>query len=137
MKKLTLTLFLLLNICCFSQVITEIEMTKNTPSVEAVSSVDAHFDGGRDAFYKFLSENLIYPKSAIENKITGKVYIQFTVNKKGKLRDFKILKGIEKSPDCNNEAMRVLKKMPNWIPASLNNKNVSSVFTLPISFQLQ
>lgn len=93
------------------------------------------FPGGDAARVKFLHENIYYPQIAKEGGITGTVYITFVVGKDGRLSGFKILRGI--GGGCDEEAIRVLKMMPNWIPGRQGGKSVPVQFNLPIKFTLQ
>lgn len=92
------------------------------------------FPGGDAALFKFLSENIQYPSSAIKNKIQGKVIVQFTVDNEGQIRNITVVKPL--STDCDNEAIRIVKKFPKWIPGQQRGKNVAVKYTLPISFKL-
>jgi periplasmic protein TonB len=92
------------------------------------------FPGGTAELMRFLQKNIHYPSAAIENQISGKVYIQFVVNKLGEIRDIKVIRGLEGG--CTEEALRVIKKMPNWKPAKNNGDLVSVYFSLPIVFAL-
>jgi protein TonB len=83
---------------------------------------------------KFLGSRLRYPVRARENKVQGKVYIGFIVEKNGSLSDFKVVRGI--GGGCDEEAIRVLKLSPIWKPGYANGKPVRTSYTLPITFQL-
>jgi TonB family protein len=71
------------------------------------------FKGGVEAMYKFLGENVNYPESAKNEKVEGKVLINFTVNLDGTVAFVKVLKGISKELD--DEAVRVVKTCQNGI----------------------
>jgi TonB family protein len=92
------------------------------------------YQGGQKALNKFLGSRLRYPVRARENKVQGKVYIGFIVEKNGSLSDFKVVRGI--GGGCDEEAIRVLKLSPIWKPAYANGKPVRTSYTLPITFQL-
>lgn len=92
------------------------------------------YQGGQSALAKYLGSRLRYPAIARENKIQGKVYIGFVVEKNGSLTDFKIIKGI--GGGCDEEAVRVLRSSPQWRPGISNGKPVRTSYTLPITFQL-
>jgi len=92
------------------------------------------FPGGNEAMTTFLMNNLKYPEDAKEIGITGKVYITFVVETDGSITDVKIIRGIGSS--CDEEAVRVVKSMPNWVPGKQNNIPVSVRFNLPIKFVL-
>lgn len=93
------------------------------------------FPGGVDALMKYLRDAIRYPSIASEMGISGKVTVQFVVDKRGKIGNIKVLRGI--GGGCDEEAERVVKAMPPWKPGRQNGKEVSVYFTLPISFQLK
>ena len=82
--------------------------------------------------YAYITENLTLPAG---EEITGKCYVQFVVGKDGHIRDTKILRGIEGCPECNNAVIRLVKKMPDWIPATVEDQPVDSYYNLPITFE--
>jgi len=93
------------------------------------------FPGGEEELVKFLGENIKYPVSAREQGIEGIVYVSFVVSKAGKIVNVKLLRGIIES--CDDEAQRVIKMMPDWLPGKQNGVPVSVEYNLPISFQLK
>jgi protein TonB len=93
------------------------------------------FPGGYTELMRYLSENVVYPTIAQEVGIQGRVYVQFVVNKKGKIVDVHILKGVDRS--LNAEAMRVVQNMPDWKPGSQRGKTVNVSYRLPINFKLR
>ncbi|AEA43251.1 energy transducer TonB [Fluviicola taffensis] len=98
--------------------------------------VPAEFPGGLDSLKRFLSANIKYPIDAVKKKLEGKCYIQFGVSESGVIGYVKIKRGVLNCPECDEEAVRVVKLMPLWKPAQLNGKNVNCIFSLPISFKL-
>jgi periplasmic protein TonB len=92
------------------------------------------YKGGDKELGNFLSGNLKYPENSLQNNISGVVWIQFTVNKNGKLSDFIILKS--PANDLGEEAIRALKLMPNWAPGIQNGRKVSVFVKMPIKFTL-
>jgi protein TonB len=93
------------------------------------------FPGGIDALMKYLHDAIRYPAIASEMGITGRVTLQFVVDKHGKISNIKVLRGI--GGGCDEEAVRVVKAMPPWKPGRQNGKEVPVYFTLPILFQLK
>jgi protein TonB len=89
------------------------------------------FPGGMD---NYLKTNLRYPVGAKANNIEGKIFLRFVVEKDGSLTDIKVLRGL--SPDCNAEAVRLMKVCPKWRPGILNGRPVRVAFTTPIDFKL-
>jgi len=103
--------------------------------VANVVEVDPEFPGGMEAFYKYLAENIKYPEQAKKDKIQGKVYISFVVEKDGSISDAKVLRGI--GGGCDEEALRVVNAMPKWTPGKMRGEVVRVNYNLPITFKLQ
>lgn len=95
----------------------------------------AQFPGGQAALMKWLNNNLRYPERAQNNDIQGRVTVRFVVNADGSIEQVSIAKGVDK--DLDNEAMRVVRKMPKWQPGKNNGVAVRSYFHLPVVFKLQ
>ncbi len=93
------------------------------------------FPGGDVERQKFLNENIRYPQQALETDIQGTVYVQFVVDTKGNITDVKVLRGI--GGGCNEEAVRVIKMMPQWHAGKQNGRSVRVLFTMPVIFRLQ
>jgi periplasmic protein TonB len=93
------------------------------------------FPGGDGERRKFLAENIQYPEEASQSGIQGTVYAQFIVDSKGNITDAKILRGI--GGGCDEEALRVIKMMPQWHPGRQNGKTVRVLFNMPVVFKLQ
>ena len=93
------------------------------------------FPGGMDALGNFLRTNIKYPAEALKSQTEGKVIVEFIVTKNGTLKDCKV---ISTTPGVlNQEALRVMKKMPRWKPGKLGGRIVNVRFTLPVDFKLQ
>ncbi len=90
--------------------------------------------GGMSAFNQFLRKNLKYPSNARRMGIEGKVFVQFVVDKNGKLNEVKVIKGI--GAGCDEEAIRVLKAHPNWKPGKQRGRAVKVRMVVPIYFKL-
>jgi TonB family protein len=95
---------------------------------------DPRFPGGTPALIDYISKNLRYPKEARGKNIQGKVILRFVVKRTGKVEDIIIIKDI--GAGCAEEAVRVVKAMPDWIPAKQNGQTVNTFFTLPVNFEL-
>ncbi|MES2800581.1 MAG: energy transducer TonB [Bacteroidota bacterium] len=105
------------------------ESSINEDEVFSVVEQQAEFPGGQAKLFEFIASNFRYP----DTKAEGKIYIRFVVKKDGKVENVTILRGIPDCEECNQEAIRVILAMPNWIPAQMNGRNVNSTFTLPIA----
>ena len=93
------------------------------------------FPGGEAALMKFINENLRYPAAAIKNGIQGRVVVQFVVKKDGSVDDVTVLHGVDSALD--QEAIRVCKTLPKFIPGKQNGQPVNVWFTLPVTFRLE
>ena len=78
----------------------------------------------------FFKKNLKYPRGT--RTVKGKVFIEFIVNEDGSLSDFRILRGLGEPFDSS--ALATIKKMPNWIPATRDNKPILSKMIMPVAF---
>ena len=80
-------------------------------------------------------KNIKYPKEAIEANITGKVFVQFVIEKDGSITNAKIARSASTLLDA--EALRIVNNMPQWIPGKQRGKAVRVAYTSPISFSLE
>ncbi len=86
----------------------------------------------------FLSKNVKYPAMARENGIDGTVYVGFIVRKDGSISNVSIKRGLNNGGGgCDAEALRVVKKMPDWNPGMQDGEPVNVAYTLPIRFKLE
>jgi TonB family protein len=107
--------------------------TSNNKAFMTVEQMPS-FPGGEQAMMKYIGDNLKYPVVAQEGGIQGRVTVRFIISATGKISDIDLIRGI--SSECDQEAMRVIKAMPNWTPGKQNGKSVPVYFTLPIVFKL-
>ena len=122
----------------------------------------ASYPGGQGALMQYLAQNVRYPQTAMEHGVQGRVLVQFVVEKDGSRSNYKIVRstsnsikydGITVTAQGNaseqekgnqegaqaleSESIRVIKSMPNWIPAKQRGQEVRMRYTLPITFRLQ
>lgn len=93
------------------------------------------YPGGDEARMKFLIDNIKYPEEAKELGVQGKVFVTFVVEVDGSITDVRVLRGI--GAGCDEEAIRVVKSMPKWVPGKQRGVPVRVQFNLPIKFTLQ
>jgi len=105
----------------------------NDTTVFVIVDKFPEYPGGVEGFYKFLKDNLKYPDEAKRNDINGKVFIKFTIEKDGCVGDVQTLKGI--GGGCDEEAVRVIKEMPQWKPGYIKGKPVRISLVIPILFK--
>lgn len=92
------------------------------------------FPGGDTALLDFVYKNLKYPESAIKDKIQGKVTLRFVITKTGEIDKVEIIRSLQ--PDCDKEAIRVVKMLPKFAPATDHGKPESIWYTMPVIFKL-
>ncbi|PLX09326.1 MAG: energy transducer TonB [Marinilabiliales bacterium] len=92
------------------------------------------FPGGDAALMKFIADNTKYPEIAKENGIQGRVFIQFVIDKTGRVTRVSVAKGVD--PYLDAEAKRVVAMLPNWSPGKQRGKAVPVTFVVPINFKL-
>ena len=98
-------------------------------------TIPAAYPGGEKALTAYLQKNLKYPQPSLNNGIEGVVTVKFTVKTDGALDNFSIVRLVD--PDLEAEAVRLVKGMPAWTPATVggtpvdSESNVEVVFTLP------
>ena len=92
------------------------------------------FPGGAVEFMKWLTKHLRYPNAARVQKVQGKVVAVFYVEKDGRITGIKVTQSL--SPECDREAMRVLRMMPSWEPGIQNDKPCRTKVCIPIVFKL-
>jgi len=92
------------------------------------------FPGGEEALLAWITKNTHYPDEALEAGVSGKVYVGFVISQKGKVTDVKLLRGV--SPVLDDEAVRVVKLIPDWTPGRQSGRPVRVSFQVPVSFIL-
>jgi protein TonB len=92
------------------------------------------FPGGDLGLMKFIQKTTKYPPIAKENDITGKVYVSYVVNKKGKVTNVKVVRSVDRYLDA--EAVRVVKLLPYSSAGKQRGKPVNVQYTIPINFTL-
>jgi periplasmic protein TonB len=106
-----------------------VDVTKTYENGEV--DVMPSYPGGMDALRKFLERHLENPKEMEEGEQVN-VKVKFVVGIDGKLQSFVTVQ--DGGDEFNREVMRVLKKMPNWIPGKTKGQNVSVFYTIPVKF---
>lgn len=93
------------------------------------------YPGGEKEMLKFIYDNLKYPVLAQELGISGTVIVNFVIDREGKISNVKVTRNI--GGGCDEEAVRVLEKMPRWSPGKQGGKTVRVSYTLPFKFILK
>ena len=117
--------------------------TENIKKMSVISDNDTvfyivdkmpEFPGGEVGLKKHIAENTIYPKQAIKTGTEGRVYVRFAVAKTGSVEHISVVRSIDKLLD--EEAVRVVKTLPDWKPAEQDGEKVNVWYTVPINFTL-
>lgn len=109
--------------------------TEGKVSAEAQNE-QPEFPGGIIAMLKYIKANTKYPATALEAKKSGKCDVKFLVNENGSISDVSVLDGISDCPECNDEAIRVIKSMPKWNPGKIAGKAVALYYNASVNFKL-
>ncbi|MXV17530.1 energy transducer TonB [Hufsiella ginkgonis] len=114
----------------------EAEVTEDN-SVHDFAAIEKapEFKGGEKAFRAYIQKNYKYPPMATEQGVSGKVILQFVVEKDGSLTDIKVVRDL--GMGTGDEAKRVLAKMPPWQPGIQNGRPVRVAFTLPLALSIE
>jgi len=115
----------------------EKEVEQKEPEIYTFVDEDPEFPGGYAAMMAFIQKNFNYPQVAIENNIQGKCYVKFVVKSDGSVSGVQVERGIAGCPECDKEAVRVVRMMPGWKAGKMNGKSVATLYRLPINFALE
>ncbi len=118
-------------------IIEDVVFTEDEEVDVVVDFVESYpeFPGGMKAFYKYVGDNMNYPTQAIRMGVEGKVFVQFVVDKEGNLSEVKAIREI--GAGCDEEAERVLRESPKFIPGKQRGRPVKVRMVMPIVFKLQ
>ena len=94
------------------------------------------FQGGdANQFAKWVNSRLVYPENAKKNGVQGRVILQLTIAKDGRITNVKVLRGVD--PSLDKEAVRVVSSSPKWTPGKQRDRAVPVTYTFPVIFQLR
>lgn len=92
------------------------------------------FNGGdANQFAVWVGQNLVYPAEARDNGLSGRVVLQFVIEKDGSVGNVTVLRGVD--PILDNEAVRVVSMSPKWTPGKVDGKPVRVSYTFPLLFR--
>lgn len=139
MKKILILILISLAQNVFSQIKTEDNLSsypvvgvinEDSNDVHSLAGIEVRpeFPGGIEEFQRFIKENYRIPEVA---GLKGKIYMTFIIEKDGSLNDIKTIRDLKHG--TGDEAIRVLKKSPHWIPGKQNGKLVRVLYSIPIS----
>lgn len=111
---------------------------KNQPHYEQCAHLETNLERDqctRALINQFISENFIINESQKKKRTKGTILVQFVVSKTGEIINVKIIKSL--SIHYDNEAVRVVRALPNMIPGKNLDKNVSILYHLPIRINIE
>ena len=95
----------------------------------------AEYPGGFEAMAAYIAKSVVYPEKAKAEGVEGKVFVQFVVDTDGSIAEATVLRGV--GGECDAEALRVVKSMPKWQPATFKGKPARSKYVMPIYYTLK
>ena len=116
------------------QTVTEEEEEEEEIPVAIVDEKPKFMGGDQSTFTAWVSKNIVYPEIAKENGISGRVMLQFTVERDGSVTNVVVLGGNDSSLD--REAVRVVQSSPKWTPGKQRDRPVRVRYTFPVIFRL-
>jgi hypothetical protein len=109
------------------------EVNQEEDKIYDVTEVAASFPGGAEKMNLYLSKMIQKPALAKEST-NQKCYIKMVVEKDGMLSNIQVARGVKNCPECDKEALRVVKSMPKFTPGINNGRAVRSYFVFPVKF---
>ena len=92
------------------------------------------FPGGLEEMVKHIQATIRYPEQARKDSIQGRVLVTFVINKDGKIVEPEVVKSVH--PLLDEEALKMVKEMPDWKPGVQKGKPVRVKYTIPVNFRL-
>lgn len=136
MKWLLISALLLVHADALSQELSaEVDTLAEVESsaCDCYCHIDPEFPGGSAAMKAYLEKNLIIPASA-ESLLPVKCYTRFIVAASGHISNVEVVKSVPDCPECEEETLRLIKNMPEWVPEKIQGKPVNSIMHLPVIF---
>jgi protein TonB len=115
---------------------TKVKMEKDKMGYYNRTEVLPTYKGGENAIENYITSNIEYPQDAIDNNVEGVVNVQFGVDENGNISNVSAV-GNKIGHGLEEEAVRVVSKMPKWMPGQVKGKNVKTWRTLPINYKLE
>jgi TonB family protein len=111
-----------------------VDMVKEEPKILTYAERSPQFPGGDAALMQYIKGNIQYPQMERDNDIQGKVITRCVVMEDGRISDVNVIRGV--SIGLDNEAVRLVKTLPKFIPGYQNGKPVRVYYNLPVVFKL-
>ncbi len=98
------------------------------------------FPGGEDSLIRYIKNRFEYPVNLKGTGIQGVVYMAFSVDKKGKVKDVKVVRGLQPrhmSKSIDDSLIKILENMPNWTPGEKDGYEKTMTMSLPVNIVVQ
>ncbi len=105
-----------------------------SPKEKKQKFIPPSFPGGSKSLAKFLNKKISYPGVALDNRIEGVVNVSLEIDEKGKIGEVAIIDGIGNG--CEEEVLKAIRKMPDWVPATVDNVPTKRKYRLAVTFKL-
>lgn len=135
MRNTFCLLLLCLTTITFGQAVNDTTRNLDQLPIETMVDEMPSFAGGEKELQKFLNKNLVTPPSAKQKKLRGSTYIKFIINKDGSIGSTKAIKPMDNCPECDEEALRVVRSFPKWNPAKKGGQPVTAPWNIKIDFR--
>ncbi|AFK04538.1 TonB family protein [Emticicia oligotrophica DSM 17448] len=131
MKYISIIFILIWTVAC-QKPKTDLSNAVSRESEEIIDPIEEqpYYPGGIPDLFKYLGQNIKYPKNLNRNNITGKIFITFIINEDGSISDAKVIKG-SLNKQLNNSVCSVINNMPKWV----NNSKRKVKYTIPIKIE--
>lgn len=113
-----------------------VKIEKDNMGYYSRTDVAPAYDGGQTAIEDYIISNLEYPQDAIDNGVEGTVRVRFAVDQQGNVTNVSTV-GDRLGYGLEEEAVRVVSRMPKWTPGQVKGKNVTTWRLLPINYRLE
>lgn len=99
-----------------------------------IPEIQVRFPGGDDSLKQYISKNLVIPRLVVENNMTIRAFYEIKFAVDGRVMDVKIIRS-SGNQEADMEGLKLIRRMPNWLPAKLHGQRVPATYNLPITFK--
>lgn len=93
------------------------------------------YPGGMEKVIKYIQTHIQYPPTAISKQIQGRVWIESVIDRNGRVVQPKVAYSVH--PLLDQEAVRIIRMMPDWKPGKLNGETVKVKYSFPVTFRIE
>lgn len=110
-------------------------MKTSDKEIHAILEERPEYPGGMEKVIKYIQTHIQYPPTAISKQIQGRVWIESVINRNGKVVQPKVAYSVH--PLLDQEAVRIIRMMPDWKPGKLNGETVKVKYSFPVTFRIE